>query len=29
VIQEEEDDQPDPVDKYRHVAIVDCSKAFS
>lgn len=23
------EDQPDPADKYKHVAVVDCSKAFS
>lgn len=23
------EDAPDPADKYKHVAVVDCSKAFS
>lgn len=28
-LQEYDEEQEDPMDKYRHVAVVDCSKAFS
>jgi hypothetical protein len=28
-LQEYDEEQDDPMDTYRHVAVVDCSKAFS